>query len=164
MKLKTSIKTGQAFVGLQEGPIKFLPTYKYDNGTNTYDTSEKMRIPAWTDRILFKGPCMKQTLYCREELLLSDHRPVRSLLEFQALVINKEKRNRIQRELYDLYLKQYMEASSPPPVPPRKSPPIKATSLIDLEGPANATKPPNQTSLSYGIEKDLMDLNFDSRA
>lgn len=36
-----------------EPPIAFPPTYKFDVGTNNYDTSEKMRIPSWTDRILF---------------------------------------------------------------------------------------------------------------
>jgi synaptojanin len=37
-----------AFVGFEEGPILFPPTYRYDVGTNNYDTSEKARIPAWT--------------------------------------------------------------------------------------------------------------------
>lgn len=37
-----------AFEGYQEGPILFRPTYRYDVGTDNYDTSEKMRIPAWT--------------------------------------------------------------------------------------------------------------------
>uniref|UniRef100_A0A8C5PT70 SKICH domain-containing protein n=1 Tax=Leptobrachium leishanense TaxID=445787 RepID=A0A8C5PT70_9ANUR len=37
-----------------EGPLTFPPTYKYDVGTNTYDTSSKKRKPAWTDRILWK--------------------------------------------------------------------------------------------------------------
>ena len=39
---------GIAFSGYQEGPLLFRPTYRYDIGTDTYDTSEKMRIPAWT--------------------------------------------------------------------------------------------------------------------
>ena len=40
--------TGAAFSGYVEGPILFRPTYRYDVGTDNYDTSEKMRIPAWT--------------------------------------------------------------------------------------------------------------------
>lgn len=47
-QLRQSIDEGLAFSGYQEGPILFRPTYKYDLGTDTYDTGEKMRIPAWT--------------------------------------------------------------------------------------------------------------------
>lgn len=41
---------GVAFRGYQEGPLIFPPTYKYDVGTDNYDSGEKMRIPAWTGR------------------------------------------------------------------------------------------------------------------
>lgn len=37
----------------QEGPLNFDPTYKYDDNCEVYDTSQKMRIPAWCDRVLF---------------------------------------------------------------------------------------------------------------
>ncbi|XP_053542737.1 inositol polyphosphate 5-phosphatase K [Ictalurus punctatus] len=37
-----------------EGPLNFPPTYKFDVGTHTYDTSTKKRKPAWTDRILWR--------------------------------------------------------------------------------------------------------------
>ncbi|XP_058268533.1 inositol polyphosphate 5-phosphatase K [Hemibagrus wyckioides] len=37
-----------------EGPLNFPPTYKFDVGTHTYDTSAKKRKPAWTDRILWR--------------------------------------------------------------------------------------------------------------
>eukprot|EP01025_Chloroclados_australasicus_P061797 TRINITY_DN811_c0_g1_i1.p1 TRINITY_DN811_c0_g1~~TRINITY_DN811_c0_g1_i1.p1 ORF type:complete len:1282 (-),score=153.48 TRINITY_DN811_c0_g1_i1:358-3852(-) len=46
------------FHGLREGVIKFWPTYKYDKNTPgqmAYDSGEKRRIPAWTDRIFFRG-------------------------------------------------------------------------------------------------------------
>ncbi|KAL8801358.1 MAG: hypothetical protein Q9200_006972 [Gallowayella weberi] len=41
--------------GWREGPINFLPTYKYDVGSvGMYDSSEKKRGPSWCDRILFR--------------------------------------------------------------------------------------------------------------
>ncbi|XP_072515061.1 inositol polyphosphate 5-phosphatase K [Salminus brasiliensis] len=40
--------------GFMEGPLNFPPTYKFDVGTHTYDTSAKKRKPAWTDRILWR--------------------------------------------------------------------------------------------------------------
>ena len=44
---------GRAFQGYSEGKIQFLPTFKYDKGSDLFDTSTKMRPPAWTDRVLY---------------------------------------------------------------------------------------------------------------
>ncbi|XP_054907295.1 synaptojanin-1 isoform X2 [Poeciliopsis prolifica] len=46
--------TGMVFRGFIEGNLDFAPTYKYDLFSEDYDTSEKCRTPAWTDRILWK--------------------------------------------------------------------------------------------------------------
>jgi hypothetical protein len=52
---------GRIFQGLAEGPITFLPTYKFEKGRDScsaqpfYDMGEKKRVPAWCDRILFRG-------------------------------------------------------------------------------------------------------------
>lgn len=55
-QLHTQMRTGKAFHdGWREGPIDFLPTYKYDVGSvGMFDSSEKRRGPSWCDRILFR--------------------------------------------------------------------------------------------------------------
>ena len=49
-QLRRMMDAKLVFSGYEEGPLLFRPTYKYDLGTNRYDTSEKMRIPAWTGK------------------------------------------------------------------------------------------------------------------
>ncbi len=52
---------GTIFVGMAEGPLSFLPTYKFEKGRESnrlqhfYDMGEKKRVPSWTDRIWFRG-------------------------------------------------------------------------------------------------------------
>lgn len=79
-QLSICMKKQSAFAAYSEGPLVFRPTYKYDNLSDVYDTSEKQRIPSWTDRVLYKGPGLDLVRYDRAELLMSDHRPGESLL------------------------------------------------------------------------------------
>ncbi|KAM9841490.1 inositol polyphosphate 5-phosphatase K [Aulostomus maculatus] len=53
-QLNMAKNTETILEGFLEGPLKFPPTYKFDVGTHTYDTSAKKRKPAWTDRILWR--------------------------------------------------------------------------------------------------------------
>ncbi|XP_068608647.1 phosphatidylinositol 4,5-bisphosphate 5-phosphatase A [Brachionichthys hirsutus] len=53
-QLNMAKTTESILEGFIEGALKFPPTYKFDVGTNTYDTSAKKRKPAWTDRILWR--------------------------------------------------------------------------------------------------------------
>lgn len=64
--------------GGTEPPLYFRPTYKFDEGTDQYDTGSKKRIPAWTDRILYVPTPNIQCLSYNSDVSLksSDHRPV----------------------------------------------------------------------------------------
>lgn len=96
----------QAFVGYTESMLVFLPTYKYDFRSQIYDTSEKMRVPAWTDRILYKSNYpfkMDLMMYDRAELLTSDHRPVFALFQAEARLYDNDKRNALRRQLLVKY-------------------------------------------------------------
>jgi hypothetical protein len=42
-QLSRAVQRGDVFKGFQEGPLLFPPTYKYDIGTDNYDTSSKVR-------------------------------------------------------------------------------------------------------------------------
>ncbi|XP_039470687.1 phosphatidylinositol 4,5-bisphosphate 5-phosphatase A, partial [Oreochromis aureus] len=53
-QLNMAKNTESILEGFMEGQLKFPPTYKFDVGTHTYDTSAKKRKPAWTDRILWR--------------------------------------------------------------------------------------------------------------
>ena len=75
----------QVFQGYEEGITNFAPTYKYDLFCDDYDTSEKARVPSWTDRCLWKRNKLigideskwhsgKLRVYNRAELKTSDHR------------------------------------------------------------------------------------------
>ncbi|RCV31921.1 hypothetical protein SETIT_6G217000v2 [Setaria italica] len=56
-QLRAEMRAGNVFQGMREGPIRFPPTYKFQRnqpGLSGYDSSEKKRIPAWCDRILYR--------------------------------------------------------------------------------------------------------------
>ncbi|KAI5625306.1 phosphatidylinositol 4,5-bisphosphate 5-phosphatase A, partial [Silurus asotus] len=104
-QLNMAKDTETVLEGFQEGPLKFPPTYKFDVGTDTYDTSGKKRKPAWTDRILWRmrpmapassaskrssvsgltsGTRVIQHFYrSHMEYTVSDHKPVSSIFTLQ---------------------------------------------------------------------------------
>ncbi|XP_052790393.1 uncharacterized protein LOC128224553 [Mya arenaria] len=84
-QLTKLIVEGSIFQGFQEGRINFRPTYKYDIGQDTFDTSSKNRIPSYTDRVLFRAK-KKNSISCTHydsprSITISDHRPVFSIFD-----------------------------------------------------------------------------------
>ncbi|SJX64232.1 uncharacterized protein SRS1_14882 [Sporisorium reilianum f. sp. reilianum] len=103
-QLRKELKHNPAFrlKDFSEAPISFLPTYKYDRGTHDWDTSEKNRIPAWCDRVLFKAHhadrirCLE---YRRWECTISDHRPVTAIFEARVKAADHRKRQAVEDEV-----------------------------------------------------------------
>jgi hypothetical protein len=114
-QLNIQMVVGSCFNYYREGRVKFLPTYKYDIGKDEFDSSDKQRIPAWTDRILWKvnhkgntvqagevlGTQMKQLEYDSVMgLRFSDHRPVYAIFEMGIRVVDEEKKDALTKKLY----------------------------------------------------------------
>ena len=124
---------GRAFRGMREGVLRFAPTYKFDKGASqrlAYDSSEKRRVPAWCDRILWADasggmdpgadsgdetaaeggvdgtlPCVAAALERYEsvpEVCDSDHKPVRALLRVVLPVVDARKYRRAYCTLVDM--------------------------------------------------------------
>ncbi|XP_026129408.1 synaptojanin-1 isoform X6 [Carassius auratus] len=122
---------GQVFKGFIEGKLDFAPTYKYDLFSEDYDTSEKCRTPAWTDRVLWKrrkwnfdktaeelelnvvgAPVNEEDqcpwspgelkYYSRAELKTSDHRPVVAIIDVDVLEVDPEARHQVYKEVIAL--------------------------------------------------------------
>ncbi|ODV93374.1 hypothetical protein PACTADRAFT_51972 [Pachysolen tannophilus NRRL Y-2460] len=102
-QLNNQMAKGESFPYFDEMEIRFPPTYKFDNGTKTYDTSEKQRIPAWTDRILSlsRNKILKQLSYdCCQDILFSDHRPVYAFFKAKVIIVNEKIKQKVAHELY----------------------------------------------------------------
>ncbi|XP_033341433.1 synaptojanin [Megalopta genalis] len=113
-QLKVQQAQGNVFKNFLEGPINFAPTYKYDVFSDDYDTSEKCRQPAWTDRVLWKRRKQvpdidsptdwnpgKLIHYGRVELKQSDHRPVIAIVDIDIHCVDPEKREKVFKEVIE---------------------------------------------------------------
>ncbi|XP_055124220.2 synaptojanin-2 isoform X7 [Symphalangus syndactylus] len=127
-QLQLQKSSGKIFKDFHEGAINFGPTYKYDVGSAAYDTSDKCRTPAWTDRVLWwrKKHSFDKTAgelnlldsdldvdtkvrhtwspgalqyYGRAELQASDHRPVLAIVEVEVQEVDVGARERVFQEV-----------------------------------------------------------------
>ena len=93
-QLKIELSENTAFLKFLEGKIEFPPTYRFNCGTNSFDSSKKRRVPAWTDRIIYKAKSSddlsQKTYGCISSCVTSDHKPVYSQfsLKFNPLTQN----------------------------------------------------------------------------
>ncbi|KAM7093669.1 phosphatidylinositol polyphosphate 5-phosphatase type IV isoform 2-T2 [Molossus nigricans] len=87
-QLSREMERGSIFKGFQEPDIHFLPSYKFDIGKDSYDTSSKQRTPSYTDRVVYRSRhkediCPLKYSSC-PGIKTSDHRPVYGLFRVKV--------------------------------------------------------------------------------
>lgn len=107
-QLKSEMRqNGGAFYGFRENMVKFYPTYKFDKGTSEYDTSEKQRVPSWTDRVLYKsrdGKALQQLNYNSVmDIFVSDHKPVYSTFKSKIKFVDEKRKRDLAKQYYNTY-------------------------------------------------------------
>ncbi|GAV52417.1 hypothetical protein ZYGR_0AG04080 [Zygosaccharomyces rouxii] len=142
-QLTQEINTGLVFQGFREPTLKFRPTYKYDNNTDNYDSSEKARTPSWTDRIVYKGSNLHPLAYSDAHLIISDHRPVYAAYRAKITLIDENIRQDLTNRLYHEYKQAHPEVAEQ-----------NYNHLIDLE---EEKSPAKNIPASPGF--DLLDLH-----
>ncbi|CAN6238131.1 unnamed protein product [Urochloa humidicola] len=132
-QLRAEMRSGRVFQGLREGEFKFPPTYKFDKhiaGLSGYDSSEKKRIPAWCDRILYRDSRASSDIECSLECPVvgsislydscmeatdSDHKPVKCVFNLDVAHVDKQTMRQKYGEIVTsnekvMYLLQGLEA------------------------------------------------------
>jgi len=132
-QLRAEMRYGRVFQGLREGEFKYPPTYKFDKhiaGLSGYDSSEKKRIPAWCDRILYRDSRARSDIECSLEYPVvgsismydscmeatdSDHKPVKCVFNLDVAHVDKQTLRQKYGEIMTsnkkvLYLLQGLEA------------------------------------------------------
>lgn len=106
-QLRQQREGSAAFEGYHEKPIHFNPTYKYNKGSNEWD-SKKNRIPAWCDRILYTGykgdmedieDIEVDHYTSHPDMLFSDHMPVSSLFRIAVKQMDENKYDKIYKKV-----------------------------------------------------------------
>lgn len=141
-QLNLQMVKGETFPYYNEMQITFPPTYKFDNDSDEYDTSEKMRTPSWTDRILSRGPNLHQTSYGSDSSLkFSDHRPVYATFQASILIVDEEAKAKLSKRLYDQRKAEVGDAND-------------LVTLVDINETTltNGLAPPSSDTHKYWIE------------
>lgn len=138
-----------AFYKFREGKIRFYPTYKFDKGTSNYDSSEKQRVPSWTDRILYmsKYRDLRQLNYNSiMDIFVSDHKPVFSTFSAPVKFVDEEKKAALTKQIYEAYKLENVGKNEVP--------------ILDLSDSNSSSKPSPVNSESRFSIDTLSEMNL----
>ncbi|KAF2405568.1 hypothetical protein EJ06DRAFT_486446 [Trichodelitschia bisporula] len=138
------------FSHYDEARITFPPTYKFDLGTDNYDSSEKSRIPAWCDRVLRKGLNVRQANYNTAPLKFSDHRPVYATFHVEVSMVDEKHRDALSAQLY-----AQRKADVGGRSPALTADPTDEEDLLDFDPPANHPAAPSTSNRKWWLDNGL---------